>query len=452
MSLKAKNLKGTRDYSPAEVAKRNFVKKTITNCFELFGFQPIETPAFEAREFLEGLYGDEAETLIFKLLNSGEKVKKANIDAFQNGEIQHFIASISDKALRYDLTIPLSRYVAQHQSNITFPFKRYQIQTVWRADRPQYGRLQEFVQCDADIIGNQSPLHEIEMLLLMDLIFEKLKLKNLTVKINHRQIIEAFIDSIGAANQFNQIVIELDKIEKIGLKTVIALLRNIGLNKTQIQAITEFINHPQGLKNFINQCSNANQAYKELKIIKSQFENLSPYDLEIKVEPTLVRGLNYYTGLVLEAVSSEISSVGSVAAGGRYDNLTAKFGLKNMSGMGISLGFERIQILLEQQQGFPNHLVQRTQILFINFGNPFIDKVLGLAHSLRLKGWNVEVYPNPIKLPKQLTYAHKKGIEHVVFYGPNEEKNQIFIVKKMTSGEQKIVNNTDLIHYFISSE
>lgn len=452
MPFKAKNLKGTKDYSPVEVAKRNYMKNTISNCFELFGFQPIETPSFEAREFLEGLYGDEVETLIFKLLNSGEKIKKANIEAFQKGDIPGFISSISDKALRYDLTIPLSRYVAQHQNDITFPFKRYQIQTVWRADRPQYGRLQEFVQCDADIIGSKSSLHEIDMLLLLDLIFDKLKLKYLTVKINHRQILEEFIGSIGATNQFNPIVVELDKIEKIGLEKVISLLSDLGLNDTQLNDIKRFIEHPEGLVNFVKQSTNAGQAYEELQSIKSQFENLGSRGLDIKIEPTLVRGLNYYTGMVLEVVSGENPSVGSLAAGGRYDGLTAKFGLRNVSGMGVSLGFERIQILLEQQQGFPENIFSKTQILFLNFGAPYTDKILSLAHKLRLKGFKVEVYPNQSKLPKQLTYANKLGIENVVFYGPNEEKDQVFVVKEMTSGKQKTINDTKLMDHFISSQ
>ncbi len=450
MPFKAKNLKGTRDYSPSEVAKRNYMKNTISHCFELFGFQPIETPSFEAREFLEGLYGDEAETLIFKLLNSGEKVKKANVEAFQKGDIPSFISSISDKALRYDLTIPLSRYVAQHQNEINFPFKRYQIQTVWRADRPQYGRLQEFIQCDADIIGRKSVLNEIDMLLLMDLIFDKLKLKNLTIKINHRQILEAFISAIGASNQFNPIVIELDKLEKIGLDKVISLLRNLGLNDTQLHDIKQFIAHPDGLENFAKQSTDAFQAYEELQSIKSQFEDLSSNDLNIKIEPTLVRGLNYYTGMILEVVSHENPSIGSLAAGGRYDNLTAKFGLQNVSGMGISLGFERIQILLEQQKEFPENIFNKIKVMFLNFGTPYINKAVGLTYELRLKGIKVEVYPNHVKLSKQLTYANSIGVENVVFHGPDEEKNRIFLVKDMISGKQKSMGYNELLGYFIS--
>ena len=451
MPFKPTNLKGTRDFSPIQMAQRNYMKNIISRSFGQFGFQPIETPSFERREFLEGLYGEEAETLIFKILNSGHKVHKADIKAFGEGNFSKFISSISEKALRYDLTIPLSRYVAQHRNQITFPFRRYQIQPVWRADRPQYGRLQEFVQCDADIIGPKSILNEIDMLLLMGMIFNRLGVKKLTAKINHRLVLEELINSIGALPLFDQIAIHLDKIDKIGISQVMTKLSAIGLDKVQLRKIEHFVESPDELANLSNCSSIVDNALKELKHIKSQYEKLTTsIDLKIIIDPQLARGLNYYTGMVTEVISDDFDSIGSIAAGGRYDNLTAKFGLSNVSGMGISLGFDRIQLLMEQQGIFPKDISQNTQILMLNFGNPYIDLVQVWAQNLRSKGKSVEVYPSQAKLSKQLTYANNLQIGTVILYGPDEEKKKEVVVRYMKSRNQVSIGIDELITHIES--
>lgn len=455
MKFKPKNLKGTRDYSPIEITRREYMKQIFKNIFRRFAYQPIETPALEKREFLEGLYGHEAETLIFKILNSGQKIRNADIDAFQAGDYQNFVSSLSDKALRYDLTVPLSRYVAQHQNEITFPFKRYQIQNVWRADRPQHGRLQEFVQCDVDVIGQKSILQEVEMLLIMASVFDALGIDNLEVKINHRGILESIIEYLGESDKFTEIVIILDKWDKIGMDSIRKELSAIGMEEKNINKLKNLITTDL-LKDFTSSIIDdlkESPAYKsaisEVNKILKIFNQLNKSKLTISFDSRLARGLNYYTGMVVEVVHKEenYKKIGSLAAGGRYDNLTGKFGLQDKSGVGISFGFERIFILMNQLNRFNHVNAPRPKVLFLNFGEPYNIKVLELVNQLRLNGVSTDLYPVTAKIKRQLDYANKLKIPYVVLFGSEEEANNVLMLRDMNSREQIAYTNEELFEF-----
>lgn len=455
MKFKPKNLKGTRDYSPIETTRREYMKQVFKNIFRRFAYQPIETPAFEKREFLEGLYGHEAETLIFKILNSGQKIRNADIDAFQTGAYQNFVSSLSDKALRYDLTVPLSRYVAQHQNEITFPFKRYQIQNVWRADRPQHGRLQEFVQCDVDVIGQKSILQEVEMLLIMASVFDALGIDNLEVKINHRGILESIIEYLGESEKFAEIVTILDKLEKVGMDEIRKQLSVIGITEEKINNLKNIITTDL-LKDFASSIIDdlkESPAYKsaisEVRKILKIFNQLNKSKLTISFDSSLARGLNYYTGMVVEVVHKEenYKKIGSLAAGGRYDNLTGKFGLQDKSGVGISFGFERIFILMNQLNCFNDVNAPRPNVLFLNFGEPYSLKALELVNQLRDNKVATDLYPLTTKIKRQIDFANKLKIPYVVLFGSEEDAKNVLMLRDMNSREQNTYTNDKLVEF-----
>jgi len=444
-TIKPKIPKGTRDFSSEEIFKRNYIKEILISVFEIFGYEPIETPSFEKLETLIGQYGDEGDRLIFKIMNSGEKVKKADFNSLEKEDYEKFSRSISEKALRYDLTVPFARYVSQNQNKITFPFKRYQIQPVWRADRPQHGRFQEFFQCDADIIGNYSLWQEIEMILLYDEVFSRLNLKGVKIRINHRKVLSAICSIFEISDRFNEFTAISDKIDKIGVDGVI---NEFEAKKFPIKAIAEI----KSLFKFSGSIT------KKLKFIEKIFENykgdksgldeisfiLKYIDkTKLKVSTidfdfSLARGLNYYTGMIIEVSPPSAIKIGSIGGGGRYDNLTSKFGLKNISGIGISFGFERIYFVLESLKLFPKNIKKHTNVLFLNFGNELVENIHSEIDKLRINNISCELYPSIEKLKKQLSYANKKEIPFVVLIGPEEFKEKKFILKNMISGDQLI--------------
>ena len=425
--------KGTRDFSPSEVYLRNFVKEKIKSNFELFGFEPIETPSFEKLEIIGGKYGDDGEQLIFKILSNGEKISKADLESFNNKNYSQFANSISEKALRYDLTVPFSRYVVQHQNELTFPFKRYQVQTVWRADRPQFGRFQEFLQCDADIIGSNSLWQEIELCLLYDKIIKDLGLKGVLLRINNRKILYGFSKLFGFENRFSDFTTILDKLDKIKfegvedelIKQEFMLLD--GTNKFKIDKISKAFKDSKISTEGLN----------EQNFIIDNIEESGGFDsIDLKFDLSLARGLSYYTGTIFEIILPNFPDIGSIGGGGRYDNLTENFGRKNLSGVGISLGFERIMMALQKFKLFPKSLNSRVQVLIVNFGFKTASLCNSILKKLRARGVNSEFYPDDSKLKKQLSYANNKKIEYVLLLGEEELKNDEFVLKNMNEGTQ----------------
>ncbi len=437
--------KGTRDFSPSEVYLRNFVKEKIKSNFELFGFEPIETPSFEKLKILGGKYGNDGEQLIFKILSNGEKLSKADLDSFNNKNYSQFANSISEKALRYDLTVPFSRYVVQHQNELTFPFKRYQLQTVWRADRPQYGRFQEFLQCDADIIGSNSLWQEIELCLLYDKIIKDLGLTGVSLRINNRKILYGFSELFGFENRFNDFTTILDKLDKIKFEGVANELTKQNFPKDKIEKIKEFMSLEGTNKFKIDKISKAfknskisKEGLNEQNFIIDKIEESGGLDsIDLKFDLSLARGLSYYTGTIFEITLPNFPDIGSIGGGGRYDNLTENFGRKNLSGVGISFGFERVMMALQKFKLFPKSLNNRVQVLIANFGSKTATICNSILKKLRAKGINSEFYPEDCKLKKQLSYANNKKIEYVVLLGEDELKNEEFILKNMNEGTQE---------------
>ena len=455
MAIKPGTLKGTRDFSSSEISKRNYIKKILQNVFEKFSFQPIETPSFERLETFTGVYGEEGDRLVFKLLNSGEKVKNADTEALAAGHYQKFSRSLSEKALRYDLTVPFARYVAQHQNELSFPFRRYQIQPVWRADRPQHGRFQEFYQCDADIVGDRSLWQEVEVLSLYDRAFTDLKIEGVHLKINHRKILAGIVSKLGAKERLVDFTIALDKIDKIGKEGVfkelvakgfsqdaLALLDKLlsisGSNSKQLAALKDILSEePEGL-----------EGIQELEFILKHLKNTSLSTVLLDFDLTLARGLHYYTGMIVEASAPEAVKMGSIGGGGRYDDLTSAFGLKNMSGIGVSFGFERIYLVMEALNLFPKELLFTTEVLFTNFGSEAATISYSCVSTLRKQNISCELYPTEAKLKKQLGYADQKNIQKVVLIGEAEVSQQTFILKDMESGVQSSHPIKELIAIF----
>ena len=438
--------KGTRDFTPSEVCLRNFLKEKIKLNFELFGFEPIETPSFEKLEVIGGKYGNDGEQLIFKILSNGEKLSKADLDSFTKQNYSKFADSISEKALRYDLTVPFSRYVVQHQNEITFPFKRYQVQKVWRADRPQFGRFQEFLQCDADIIGSNSLWQEIELCMLFDKIVKDLGLKGVSLRINNRKILYGFSKLLGFENRFSDFTVILDKLDKIKIEGVTKELVKQNFSKDKIQIIKEFL-LLDGTNNFklekirkVFEDSNINlEGINEQNFIIDNIEKSGGFQsIDLKFDLSLARGLSYYTGTIFELTFPNFPDIGSIGGGGRYDNLTSNFGRKNLSGIGISLGFERVFMVMQKFKLFPKDLSNRMQVLIANFG-PKTALICNLIlKKLRAKGVKSEFYPDDSKLKKQLSYANSKKIEYVVLLGEEELTNDEFVLKNMNDGTQGI--------------
>lgn len=452
MAIKPATSKGTRDFSSEELAKRTYIKNILQNAFECFGFSPIETPTFERLETLTGVYGEEGERLVFKILNSGEKIKKADTEALARGENQKFIHSVSEKALRYDLTVPFARFVAQHRNELTFPFRRYQIQPVWRADRPQHGRFQEFYQCDADIVGDRSLWQEVEVLSLYDRAFADLNLPGVVLKINHRKILAGIAGLLGAESRLVDFTVALDKIDKIGKEGVFKELSEKGFEVDSLSILDQLLalegdteHQLTELKSLFSNQPEGLEGVEEIEFISSQLQNNPLQATELKFDLTLARGLHYYTGMIVEVAPPVQVKMGSIGGGGRYDDLTGVFGLKDMSGIGISFGFERIYLVMEALDLFPKTLLKRPQVLFANFGGAAVQSAYAFLHKLRNQNISCELYPTEAKLKKQLGYANTKQIQKVILIGPEELAEKIFVLKDMETGTQSTHPLTDMV-------
>jgi histidyl-tRNA synthetase len=443
--------KGTRDFSAAELAKRNYIFETLKKSFQLFGFEPIETPSFENSGTLLGKYGEEGDRLIFKILNSGDFLKKVDDSTLAEKDSVKISSKITEKALRYDLPVPFARYVVQHQNEITFPFKRYQIQPVWRADRPQKGRFREFFQCDADVVGSDSLWQEVEFVQLYDDVFSKLGLRDTVIKINNRKILTGIAELIGAGDKLIDFTVALDKLDKIGTEGVLSEMRSKGItdvaleklkplfelkgdNASQLSALSELLkDSKEGLKGI-----------GELRFVIEQVEKMGLRTSELSLDLTLARGLNYYTGAILEVQAAGVD-MGSIGGGGRYDDLTGIFGLKGISGVGISFGLDRIYLVMEELGLFENTPNPAQQVLFINFGASEAAYAMKTLVVLREQGISSELYPSSVKLKKQMTYANNRRIPFVVLVGEEEIQKGTFQLKNMTTGEQLACNQEELI-------
>lgn len=452
MATKPRIAKGTRDFNSQQIAQREYIFSTIKSNFKAFGFAPIETPSFELSETLLGKYGDEGDRLIFKILNSGDKVKKADLKALEEGQLARFSNSLSEKALRYDLTVPFARYVAQYQNDITFPFKRYQIQPVWRADRPQKGRFQEFYQCDADAVGSDSLWQEVEFIQLYDAVFTDLKLEGVTIKINNRKILAAIAERIGAQDKLIDFTVALDKLDKIGAEKVKEEMLLKGIPSEGIQTLEPLFNmvgnfdsQLNALKLILGSSEVGTEGISELEFISNTINSLGLKTATLKLDVTLARGLNYYTGAIFEVSAPAGVAMGSIGGGGRYDDLTSIFGLKGVSGMGISFGLDRIAMVLEELNLFPVNSNQAVQVLFANFGSDESLYSYKAIQSLRSNGIIAELYPEASKLKKQITYANKRNIPFVVLVGDEEMFSKRFTVKDMKSGSQESLNLQELL-------
>ena len=435
--------KGTRDFSPKEVAQRSYLKNILSSSFEKYGFEPIETPSFEKTSTLLGKYGEEGDRLIFKILNSGEKLKKADLDALANQKLATFSNSLSEKALRYDLTVPFARYVVQHQNDISFPFKRYQIQPVWRADRPQHGRFQEFFQCDADIVGSKSLWQEVELCGLYDDVFYRLQLNGVLLKINNRKILAGIAEVLGASERIIDFTVALDKLDKIGQEGVINELLSKGFSEDSVNKVLplmgltgDFNSKLDLLSDFLEGSEQGIEGVEELRFVVDMVTQLGLKSIELDIDVTLARGLNYYTGCIFEVVAPEGIKMGSIGGGGRYDDLTAGFGLKDTSGVGISFGFDRIYLVLEELNLFPKSAQKSTQVLFANFGTDYAVTCLKMIQELRSHNIRCEFYPDASKMKKQFSYANAKEIPFMIVVGSEEFENKSFILKDMESGNQ----------------
>ncbi|MFC4721346.1 histidine--tRNA ligase [Geojedonia litorea] len=451
MAQKPSIPKGTRDFNPQDVAKRNYIVNTIKQQFELFGFQPIETPSFENSETLMGKYGDEGDRLIFKILNSGDFLSKVDDTLYSQKDSNSLGSSISEKALRYDLTVPFARYVVQHQNEIEFPFKRYQIQPVWRADRPQKGRFREFYQCDADVVGSQSLWQEVEFVQLYDAVFTALNLKGVTIKINNRKILSGIAEVIGAQDKLIDFTVALDKLDKIGEEKVKAEMLSKGITQTGIDKLQPLFNlsgsfesQIEQLKTILADSGEGKKGIEELNFIDKTISELQLKTATLQLDVTLARGLNYYTGAIFEVSAPKGVDMGSIGGGGRYDDLTGIFGLKDVSGVGISFGLDRIYLVLEQLYLFPETVTTTVKALFINFGEFEALGCMKAIKQLRSEGINVELYPDAAKMKKQLNYANKRNIDFVVLVGEAELKSNTFTLKNMVTGEQINVVFEDL--------
>ena len=444
--------KGTRDFTPAEVARRNYIIDAIKEKFSLFGFQPIETPSFENSETLMGKYGEEGDRLIFKILNSGDFLSKVPAAVYDQRNSLQMTPSISEKALRYDLTVPFARYVVQHQNEITFPFKRYQIQPVWRADRPQKGRFREFFQCDADVVGSTSLWQEVEFVQLYDSVFTNLGLKGTIIKINNRKILTGIAQTIGAEDKLIDFTVALDKLDKIGEEGVKKEMLSKGIPEEALVKLQPLF-AMQGtaaeqlleLKELLKDSEAGLAGVEELEFIFKTVDVLGLESAYLKIDVTLARGLNYYTGAILEVSAPPNVNMGSIGGGGRYDDLTGIFGLKQMSGMGISFGLDRIYLVLEELNLFPETVMDTSRALFINFGQQEALYASRAIKELRGKDISCQLYPEAAKMGKQMGFADKCGIPFTVLAGEEEIKKNSFTLKNMKSGKQQSVDIAQLI-------
>jgi histidyl-tRNA synthetase len=444
--------KGTRDFSPVQTNRRNYIFNTIEKVFKKYRYNQIETPAMENLSTLMGKYGEEGDKLLFKILNSGDFLKKVNDDNLYN-EPNKLTTKICEKGLRYDLTVPFARYIVQHYNDISFPFKRYQIQPVWRADRPQKGRYREFYQCDVDIIGSNSLLNEIELIQIIDEVFNNLQI-NTTIKLNNRKILSGIAETIGEPERFMDITIAIDKLDKIGETGVKKELNEKGLSEDAISRLDPILKLGGSNRDKLNQIkeviSGSETGLKGIDEMTEIFDLCDSLNINttIELDLTLARGLNYYTGSIFEVKANDVQ-IGSICGGGRYDDLTGIFGLKDMSGVGISFGADRIYDVLDQLDGFQNEKVDQLDVLFINFGKKESAECLVLCQELRNSGVVSEVFPDSAKMKKQMNYANNTGVSFVVLIGENEINTRTASVKNMSTGEQKEVKFEELKNFFV---
>ena len=453
MAQKPSIPKGTRDFLPFEVARRNYIFDTIKASFKNFGFLPIETPSFELSSTLMGKYGEEGDRLIFRILNSGDKQKKADIQALEEGNLPRFANSLSEKALRYDLTVPFARFVVQHQNDLSFPFKRYQIQPVWRADRPQHGRYQEFFQCDADVVGSDALIYEVDFIQLFDEVLTNLGVPAFTIYINNRKILSGIAEVSGESDRLIDITVALDKLDKIGEEGVLKELSEKGVAEISIEKIKPLLTMKgstyeriEAMKSYLASSEIGLKGIEELIYVIETAEKLGLEKANLVFDVTLARGLNYYTGAIFE-VKAEGVKMGSICGGGRYDNLTDLFGMPNMSGVGISFGADRIYDVMKELDLFPKEVGQGLEVLFVNFGEKEQAYCLPLVKDIRKNGISCELYPTKAKMQKQMKYANDVNVKYVAIVGENEMEKGMIQLKHMESGEQVAVNVEELVSY-----
>ncbi len=441
--------KGTRDFSPEEMARRNYIFQTIQSIFKKYGYLPIETPAMENLSTLMGKYGEEGDRLLFKILNSGDFLKNLDTEDIENKNLGKVTTAIAEKGLRYDLTVPFARYVVQHLNEITFPFKRYQIQPVWRADRPQKGRYREFYQCDVDVIGSHSLLNEVELIRIIDSIFRELNI-NVVIKLNNRKILTGIAETINAPERLTDITTAMDKIDKIGVEKVYEELRGKGLDEDTINMLEPVMNlsgdntsRLNCLKELIGATDTGSQGLEEMQTILGLTKQLD-LKAEIKLDQVLARGLNYYTGTIIEVIAKDVS-IGSICGGGRYDNLTGVFGLPDVSGVGISFGADRIYDVMNELTVFPEEALNSTDVMLVNFGDKEAAYSLGILEQIQQTGIKAELYPDAAKMKKQMKYADQKKVGYVLLIGEEEMNTGIYTLKNMKTGEQTKGNLEEIL-------
>ena len=453
MAQKPNIPKGTRDFGPVEMAKRNYIFNTIREVYALYGFQQIETPAMETLQTLMGKYGEEGDKLLFKVLNSGDFLNKISDEELQERNSLHLAAKLCEKGLRYDLTVPFARYVVMHRDELQLPFKRYQIQPVWRADRPQKGRYREFYQCDADVVGSDSLLNEVELMQIIDTVFSRFGIR-VQIKINNRKILSGIAEVIGAADKIVDITVAIDKLDKIGIDNVNQELREDGLTEEQIQKLQPIISlsgtNDEKLSTIAQVLKDSETGLKGVEELRFILDTLKSADLknEIQLDLTLARGLNYYTGAIFEVKALDVQ-IGSITGGGRYDNLTGIFGMPGLSGVGISFGADRIYDVLNQLDLYPKDSVTTTQLLFINFGDKETAYSMPIINKVRARGIRAEIFPDAAKMKKQMSYANAKQIPYVALVGENEMNEGKITLKNMETGEQKLLTVNELIDTLI---
>ena len=446
MSDKPSLPKGTRDFGPAQMARRNYLFDTIRTVFQKFGYAPLETPSMEKLSVLTGKYGDEGDQLLFKILDTGDFLSEATAEDYQTGA-QALLPKIAGKGLRYDLTVPFARYVVMNQHEITFPFRRYQIQPVWRADRPQKGRYREFYQCDADVVGTDSLICEAEIVLMLEEVFEKLGLTDYIIKVNNRKVLHGLVETLGAQGKETDLLVAIDKLDKIGVEKVTDELRERGFSDEAIQRLQPIFSLTGSneeklatLSDLLTDSAVGQEGVTELREVFSLAEALGSDLAHLELDVTLARGLSYYTGAIFEVKSNQGSLTSSISGGGRYDDLTGVFGLPNVSGVGISFGVDRLYDVLEELNLFPEESSASTQVLLINFDRQTERQILPLLTQLRQAGVATEIYPEPVKLKKQFTYADKKGIPYALVIGSKELASQQYSLKDLRSGEQEVLS------------
>ena len=447
--------KGTRDFTSKEIQKRRYIISILQSNFEKFCFQPLETPSFENMETLTGKYGEEGDRLIFKILNSGDflaEAKKKNPETEQ-WESKNIISSISEKALRYDLTVPFARYVAMNHGQLSLPFKRYQIQPVWRADRPQKGRYREFFQCDADVVGSESLWYEVNFTLLYDAVFTALKVP-VEIHLNNRKLLAAIAEYAGIENQLIDFTVALDKLDKVGLDKILEEMSSKGISQDSIQKLIPIIELSGSseekiarLKEILADIETGQKGIQEMEFILNSAQQVGLQSSDLVFNLTLARGLDYYTGTIYEVKAKNVS-IGSIGGGGRYDDLTGIFGVKNMPGVGISFGLDRIYLVMEELNLFPESAQENRQILFFNFGDKENIEALKLIQQLRLKNIACDLYPEKSKLQKQFTYAEKNNIQYVAFYGKSEIETQTVTLKNIVTGKQEQIPVKEIESFF----